>query len=466
MASKPNMEKVDKDSDIESSSSDDSSSSDSSSDSSDDESEEDNSKIETIDKKDDKKTITNKNTVAGRKTITDKFIGKHYKGGQKVEPIKKKDEKKEKEEEKDEEVNESEHDSSSEESESESEEEVEETGPAIPSNLSFASRKSFPFSYWFYCPRKDRYSAPEDSLIQRLKEATLDILKKVLVVDENEYDMYIIRGSHEKDRLRVICPTVWVNSHTALNIRTLLLEELGYKANAEVIPITIYRFHTASPSVLLERQFDMGTAKLEARQTYVCYLHRKMKTEILEKKLNYWASYDPIHPHGRTKFTKMYTSFLETMDDHSPYENKDEYMTDDAEMPPTNDLEEELFGAILDSEIEDSLHSSQKISEEMKKKFGDKIDRCINLFHKYHPKSKLRSIRLYKEKFYIFDFTKSDSTCQICKVSHKGNRQYLVFSPELQKAYYHCHDTEASGKSIIWSVKDPIRGADVVIAGM
>jgi hypothetical protein len=285
------------------------------------------------------------------------------------------------------------------------------------------------------------------------------VITLLLEIEEDPTELYAIRGSREKDRLRVICPNAMVNSRTALHARTLILERLGYKGSAEIIPSTMYRFHASIPTVLLERQYDYATKKKETHQSFICFFHKKMKTETLEKKLNRWATYNSDTPTKPLAFTKKYKSFLRSQTQHPALDEKETPF----EEPPVNDLEEELFGAILQEEKEQLTNIPRKISAEVKKKLGDKIDRCVKMFQRYHPDSKLRAIRVYQEKFYLFDFSKSSKICQVCKDTHKGNRQYLVYSPDLQRAYYHCHDPDAKGKSLIWPMKDPPRGRNVVV---
>ena len=325
----------------------------------------------------------------------------------------------------------------------------------MPSFLSLVSRKSFPFGYWFIYTSKDKQAPPTSEFLEKLKKVTLDTLNLLFKL-HSDPEIYILRGHREKDRLRVICPTVTVNAISALHIRSLLLDKLKYKESSLLIPAAIYRFPTAHPTVLLERQFDVAQKKLETRQTYVCYLHPKMKTEEIEQKLNLWASYNPKTPTPLTTYSEKYIVFLD---------QKKESSNDDANYENPPEMEEEVdtvFNKLLETEKDLLSKIPQRITEETRQKLGPRLDQCIDFFHRFHPDSKLRGISFYKEKIFLFDFSKSDRICKICNVKHSGNRQYLVYSTDSQKVHYHCHDQQAKGKSISWPLKERRRGAEVV----
>lgn len=337
------------------------------------------------------------------------------------------------------------------ESDASEEDEKDDQGAIVPSFLSLASRKSFPFAYWFIYTSKEKQAPPSQECLDKIKTATLstiEILFKVAFPPE----IYILRGSREKDRLRVICPTIQVNAMTALHVRSLILDKLGYRESSHLIPSAMYRFPTAHPTVLLERQFDIAKGRLESRQTYSCYIHTGMKTEELENKLNLWASYSKPAP--LTTYSDRYTQFLEQKKDVSHDDNN-------YENPPEME-EDSVFDKLLETEQDLFSNIPKRITEETKQKLGPRLDQCVDFFHRFHPDSKLRGISFYKEKIFLFDFTKSDRTCKICNVKHSGNRQYLVYSTDSQKVFYHCHDQQAKGKSISWPLKERRRGADVV----
>jgi hypothetical protein len=129
----------------------------------------------------------------------------------------------------DEVVEKSESDASDSSSEDEENEEVDDqpASSVVPSFLSLVSRKSFPFGYWFIYTSKDKQAPPTAEFLEKLKKVTLDTLNLLFKL-HSDPEIYILRGSREKDRLRVICPTVTVNAMSALHIRSLILDKLNY----------------------------------------------------------------------------------------------------------------------------------------------------------------------------------------------------------------------------------------------
>ena len=64
----------------------------------------------------------------------------------------------------------------------------------------------------------------------------------------------------------------------------------------------------------------------------------------------------------------------------------------------------------------------------------------------------------------LLDFTKSKQKCRLCDLVHLSNRQYLTYSIKSEKAFYHCHDNNASNKKHVISFKKQKRGSSVISA--
>ena len=291
----------------------------------------------------------------------------------------------------------------------------------------FVLRKSFPFCFWYI-------SHADDKEIIKLKKIILNVIQKILDV-KDDCEIYLIRGNKEKDRIRIICPDIFVDSQISKDLRSLILRDLGYKIISNIIPVLIYEV-PITPTILLPRIWDMGLDKWESYQTYSCILHQTLKTEEIEKLMLKWSVYESSQK--LTVFTDKYIDYLKIKDSSS------------------NVLEEEELVAIL---IGDSV-----ISDEIKKEFGNNLDNCIEWFKKYHPDSGLRLIKKIGEdsEVFILDFTKSKHKCRLCDLIHLSNRQYLTYSNKSKKAFYHCYDSNAKDKKHVISFQQKKRGADVV----
>ena len=291
----------------------------------------------------------------------------------------------------------------------------------------FVLRKSFPFCFWYI-------SHADDKEIIKLKKIILNVIQKILDV-KDDCEIYLIRGNKEKDRIRIICPYIFVDSQISKDLRSLILRDLGYKIISNIIPVLIYEV-PITPTILLPRIWDMGLDKWESYQTYSCILHQTLKTEEIEKLMLKWSVYESSQK--LTVFTDKYIDYLKIKDSSS------------------NVLEEEELVAIL---IGDSV-----ISDEIKKEFGNNLDNCIEWFKKYHPDSGLRLIKKIGEdsEVFILDFTKSKHKCRLCDLIHLSNRQYLTYSNKSKKAFYHCYDSNAKDKKHVISFQQKKRGADVV----
>jgi hypothetical protein len=363
-------------------------------------------------------------------------------------------------------------DSDSSESDSGSESENDEK-KYIPSLRPFIRRKAFPFCFWYMLPvKKDLGVRPKSKdmmkqaeaagrwikhmiFIENLKNVVGEVIELLLEIDD--VAVYTIQGNREQDRLRVICPDVFVTAGTAIDLRNLILGRLGYKENAEIIPSTAFYYETV-PTVLFPRQKDIGTGKWESHQTYKDVVATDEKTEDLERMMIKAVSYDDKHPPKPLEFTDQYKEFLEL--------RKKEGDDSDPDGQEDNGEEQKEMGAFsaLSRGNPTSILFTEKVSADIKKKLGKKVEECIKWFHKYHPDAKLRFVRELDQegKVFLFDFTKSSKKCRLCDLIHNSNRQYLVYSSKSEKVFYHCHDTNAREKSLAFSLKGRKRGSRIV----
>ena len=284
----------------------------------------------------------------------------------------------------------------------------------------FISRNTFPFCFYYYSYDPNN-----------IENITRNIIKKLLDIDN--YEIYLIIGNKEKDRIRVICPTVYVNCQIAKDIRSLILQELGYPNISGIIPVLLYEIYI-NPTILMTRIFDFGINKWESYQTFSCILHPNLKTEEIEKKLGNFSNYNQ----KLTKFTDEYINFLNIRDKNQ------------------NVLEEELFCISI---------GDNKIPDDIKKEVGENLDKSIDWFKKVHPDSILRMIKRIGDidnQLFLLDFTKSKHKCRLCNLIHISNRQYVTYSNKSKKAFYHCYDNESKDKKHIISFQKPKRGSEVV----
>jgi hypothetical protein len=295
---------------------------------------------------------------------------------------------------------------------------------------SFISRKSFPFCFWYI-----NYSDEKEH--DKLIEITKDIIDKLFKI--TNIKVYLIEGSMEKDRIRVICPDVYVDVITAKDIRSLILRDLGYKTFSNIIPVLIYEV-SVSPVIFLPRLWDMGLKKWESYQHYSCLNKKELKTEQLEKFMIIWSHENDTE---LTEFSDNYLEFL-TLRKSENGDNQTCVLEDD----------ELVSVSIGDSEI----------SDEIKKEVGNNLDKCVEWFKKYHPDSGIRMIKKLGDDVFLLDFSKSKQKCRLCNLVHLSNRQYLTYSVKNEKAFYHCHDSDASNKKHVISFKKHKRGSSIVSA--
>ena len=289
----------------------------------------------------------------------------------------------------------------------------------------FLLRKSFPVCFWYM-------ARPNEKELENLIEITTDTIKKL--IDIEKVDIYLISGDREKDRIRVICPEIFVNIRVMKDIRSLILEDLGYKVVANIIPVLIYEVLSV-PTILTPRIWDMGLDKWETYQSYFCLNKKDVKPEKLEKLMLKWDN----ESKELSPFTAKYIEYMDIREDGD-----------------NSVLEEnELVSVVMGDRV---------ISDEIKKEVGDNLDKTIEWFKKYHSDSGLRVIKRHKNSpdVFILDFTKSKKKCRLCNLIHISNRQYVTYSNKSKKAYYHCHDSDAEGKRHVISFAKPKRGSGVV----
>ena len=249
-------------------------------------------------------------------------------------------------------------------------------------------RKSFPFSFWYFGPITDKK-------IDEIKLFTEIYVKKLLKI--SKIQLYIFRGENEKDRLRVICLNVFVNRNTALDLRSTIINELGYSLESNVIPSIMYEM-PITPNIFMIKKWDTSLEKWGTTQKYKCLNNKNLQTKEIEKILTYCLTLkDP----KLLKFTKKYIIFKEKDVNTSVLGNKD---------------------------ISSNVIFDREISNNIKKELNKYFDLCINYFKKFHKDSSLRSVKKITDDIYSFDFSKSNYKCRICKVIHNSNRQYLTYS--------------------------------------
>jgi len=339
--------------------------------------------------------------------------------------------------------------------EEQEQEEPETKKPLIPNTMPLIKRKAFPFSVWLQTSLGSK-TLPSQEFIEETTEIIRDVVLKLLEVDE-QFDIWMIRGNREFDRLRIICPQVIVNAETAIDLRSLILARMGYKENAEIIPTTCF-YYESVPTIFLPRQKDIGTGKWESHQTYKDLMNPDKKTEDIERGMVRMSLYDTVKPPKLCKHTSKYDEFLAMRlkgdVDNAGGDNEEELDQVDEEM-------KDVFAALARGDPT-AMMNSEGVPAVIKKKLGKKVDECIKWFGKFHPDAKLRFVREIREDLYLFDFTKSKAKCRLCKVSHISNRQYVVYSGKSQKGFYHCHDSDARDRSIAFSLRGPRRGAKIV----
>lgn len=266
---------------------------------------------------------------------------------------------------------------------------------------SFLIRKSFPLCFIYV------YDDLEKSL-EDIKGALEKVIPEILEVNI-PLTIKIYKTSREEE-FRVFCPDVFVNCDIFLDIRSLLIQYLELSYNSKIIPDRFYTYDVY-PTMFSVKVWDTALNKFESHQEFTNLLEKTQKTEDIEKFIiNISHQEKPL-----TNFTESYKKFI------SEYE----------ETPSIRRNNVTLFNGD---------------SEEQKKELGKYYEKCLEIFRKYHPDSKLNNIKLMSNNSYYFDFAKSKNLCRLCSTIHKSNRQFLIFNKDTKKAYYKCFDSDASGK--------------------
>lgn len=299
------------------------------------------------------------------------------------------------------------------------EESVDDDPKEVYDNTPLCNRDYFRFCMWLMLNHDDV------GQIRKFKEYLKNTIQQLLKIDD--FKCYLIYNNKERDRIRVFCPEIIVTVKTFLDIRNVILGNFKYKKKSVLIPNILYKF-PITPDIYIPRIYDIGLIKYESNRTYTCLDHKKMKTEELEKLMIKWSMNDKDMK--ETEFTEDYVNFL------------------DQEILYSDD-DDETF-------LED-----REVSEQIKKDLGKNYDNCVNWFKSFHPDSILNHVKDLDNHIYLFDFSKSNRECKICKVVHKSNRQYLTFSNYQKKVHYKCYDTDASGKRKEKSFATPKAGSSV-----
>ena len=274
-------------------------------------------------------------------------------------------------------------------------------------------RKVFPCSFWIL------KQLTEDD-IPMLLEYTIETIEQLF--DVQNIDIYIFQGNIENDRVRVICPDVFVNICDMKNIRSLLLLKYGYNNENSIIPINDLEL-VQEPSIWKSSLYDIGIHKT-ITQTFSCYNVDLMSNANIHDIL--------------IKCSQLYLERTAETEEYTRY-HKTENVETECILEKKNSV---------NIEIQDS-----EISKDIKELLGGNIEKCKDYFLKSHPDSVLRQIKELDNNIFLLDFTKSKKKCKLCKIIHQSNRQYMTYSKKTEEAYYLCYDTNAYNKKIIISYK-------------
>lgn len=283
---------------------------------------------------------------------------------------------------------------------------------SINSWIPLKKRKAFPLCFWF-----KGYEIDIKYLEQIIRE------RCELLFVKDKFEIYVFRGSHEEDKIRVFSPDINLDCGTMKDLRNFILEGLGIFLKSSIIPSLIYDLNV-HPNIYQTKYYDIGYKK-KFNKKFKC-LNKDIKSEDILKMLNKALEYD--EEIEKTELTETYLEYINQKGDE----------------------EDDIIFKISGNESE--------ITKNARKEIGKDFDLCVNWFLSLHNDSQLRkawSMNNEKE-LYILDFKKSKKKCRICKIHHNGNRQYLVYSKLLRTAYYKCHDVNAENKKYIrnFSLRD------------
>ena len=287
----------------------------------------------------------------------------------------------------------------------------------IDINTPLMRRKSFPFCFWLF-DTKENYDA--------IKNITIDNIKKIFDIENVE--IYIISTNdeikNETEKLRIICPNIFVNIKIMKDIRSLILNDLGYSLYSEKIPVLMYET-LSKPMIFFTKIYDTSLLKWEMSKTLICLINSNVKSEVIESLLEKWGTTS----NAITPFSEKYKEYIN--------------------LP---DVEENTN--ILDKERNTISNIDQIVSDdEIKEDAKENINKSIKWFLQFHKDSKFNKITIMANGVYFLDFKKSKINCKLCKLNHQSNRQYVIYSNKSKVAYYKCYDSTASEKQICISFK-------------
>jgi hypothetical protein len=87
------------------------------------------------------------------------------------------------------------------------------------------------------------------------------------------------------------------------------------------------------------------------------------------------------------------------------------------------------------------------------------IDGIVSACVKLMPNLSVRKV-ISKGDSQIVEFAKCGDKCAICKRVHIGNRQYVVYFPDHNTAFFKCHDDEAKDKKLNLILPDVVVSVD------
>ena len=165
--------------------------------------------------------------------------------------------------------------------------------------LPLRKRKAFPLCLWF---------KGYDIDVENLEE----IIKKrcEILFEKEEFEIFIIRGSHEKDKVRIFSPDINLDCSTIKDLRNFILEGLGIYLKSCLIPTVIYDLDV-DPDVYKTEYLDIGSKK-KFKKTFEC-LNKKIESKEICKMLNKALEYDDQIE--KTKLTDTYLEYVEQKED-------------------------------------------------------------------------------------------------------------------------------------------------------
>ena len=125
---------------------------------------------------------------------------------------------------------------------------------------------------------------------------------------------------------------------------------------------------------------------------------------------------------------------------------------DDADEVPDDDGYETHICDIeppVEKQPDEEKKDDQIQPEPEEKQAIERDDKIIKAFKKFHPNAEFDKKTQYEHSVkFDFKFTTEDK-CKIHKRAHKSNRNYAIFFPEQQKAFYKCYDDDCPTKILL-----------------